>query len=263
MNEVIITTSWDDAHPLNLKVGKLLKKYGIPATFFISIKNIGIGREFRYLKERKSMTFNQIKKIAKDFDVGGHTLSHTDLTRVSKERAEEEVLEGKKILEDIIGKEVVSFCYPWGSYNKSTIELVKKCGFKGAKTIDIFRREIKNPFEIGTMVHAAQHRRRSYVFNLTKKFINLNDLKLLFFISKNHLFDKSWDQIAIKTLEFVIKNGGIWHLWGHSWEIEMNNDWKKLEDVFKKVKKMTDKKNVKFMDNSQLILNFLNLKNRD
>ena len=33
-------------------------------------------------------------------------------------------------------------------------------------------------------------------------------------------------------MDYVIKHGGVWHLWGHSWEIEKNKDWDKLEEVF-------------------------------
>jgi len=32
---------------------------------------------------------------------------------------------------------------------------------------------------------------------------------------------------------FIMNNGGIWHLWGHSWEIEANSDWDKLESIFR------------------------------
>ena len=35
----IVTTSWDDGHKLDLKLAKLLKKYGVPATFYIAPNN--------------------------------------------------------------------------------------------------------------------------------------------------------------------------------------------------------------------------------
>ena len=70
---------------------------------------------------------------------------------------------------------------------------------------------------------------------------------------RESLFKKSWDEIAIRTLRFVVKNGGIWHLWGHSWEIEKNGEWKKLERVFRTIKNVKNK-DVKFVNNSDLLL---------
>ena len=37
--KTIITTSWDDGHPLDLKLGKLLKQNSIKATFYTPLTN--------------------------------------------------------------------------------------------------------------------------------------------------------------------------------------------------------------------------------
>ncbi len=54
MDRVIITTSWDDGHPLDLKLAELLQRYAIPATFYIPIDNI----------ERQGMNTQEIREIA-------------------------------------------------------------------------------------------------------------------------------------------------------------------------------------------------------
>ena len=77
------------------------------------------------------------------------------------------------------------------------------------------------------------------------------DFSLFWFMLKNNLFFKGWNQVVIETLYFIIKNGGIWHLWGHSWEIDENNDWKKLEDIFREIS-IVSKKVLK-LNNSQLL----------
>jgi len=46
VNEAIVTTSWDDGHPSDLKLAELLREYDVPATFYIPIDNL----------ERRSMT---------------------------------------------------------------------------------------------------------------------------------------------------------------------------------------------------------------
>jgi len=77
-DKAIITTSWDDGHPLDWKLAELLKKYDIPATFYIPVKNV----------ERECMNPRQMVEIAQSFDVGEHTYHHFDLTRISLQEAE-------------------------------------------------------------------------------------------------------------------------------------------------------------------------------
>jgi hypothetical protein len=59
-----------------------------------------------------------------------------------------------------------------------------------------------------------------------------------------------WSVNAKLLFDYVMENGGIWHLWGHSWEIEENGDWEKLEKVFEYV---SNKKNVYYLENREII----------
>ena len=75
---------------------------------------------------------------------------------------------------------------------------------------------------------------------------------MLGFILKKGLYLKDWDRIAAESLDFIINNGGIWHLWGHSWEIEANNDWDKLESIFRLIDDLP--REALKVNNSQLFL---------
>jgi peptidoglycan/xylan/chitin deacetylase (PgdA/CDA1 family) len=48
-------------------------------------------------------------------------LSKSGLTQQKKE-----IVDSKKVIEDHIGKPVISFCYPSGKYNASALNLVKE-----------------------------------------------------------------------------------------------------------------------------------------
>ena len=244
MGQVIITTSWDDGHPCDLRLAELLKRYNIPATFYIPIDNV----------ERECMNSSQISEIARAFDVGGHSYHHLDLTRIDLKDARKEIIEGKEKLEQIIGKEVVSFCYPRGCYNKNIIDLVKGARFNGARTVMLFTRQVKDIYKMGTTIYARNLSIHSY----RKHFRGWQDPGLFWYILHNNLFFKSWDQIAIEVLDFIRVNGGIWHLWGHSWEINENNDWNKLEHVLSKVESLS--KEMRIVDNSELIKNIYQTK---
>ena len=237
MDEAIITTSWDDGNPLDLKLAELLKKYDIPATFYIPIS---------YVK-RGCMNPQQIREIAERFDVGGHSYHHIRLAKISLQEAAIELNKGKKELQEITGKEVVSLSYPYGNFNNGLIRVARDAGFIGARTVMLLTRTMRDPFREGTMVNAGNWWFTHYMLHSLAS----RDIKLFNFVLRKNLFFKSWDRIAIETLNFVAENGGIWHLWGHSWEVEENKDWAKLEGIFNILSSLS--KEIKRMDNSQLL----------
>jgi len=237
VDKAIITTSWDDGNPLDLKLAELLQKYDVPATFYVPI----------VYEKRGCTTPQQVREIARSFDIGGHSYHHIRLNKVPSKEAEKEVVEGKKGLEEIIGREVFSFAYPYGNFNDDLIGIVKRANFIGARTVMLLSREINKPFEMATMVNA----RNWWFTHYPLHSLASRDLNLFLFALRNNLFFKSWDQIALSTLDFVANNGGIWHLWGHSWEIEENGDWARLEAVLNAINKLPKK--VARMDNTQAL----------
>lgn len=237
MEKAIVTTSWDDGHPLDLKLAEMLVKYDIPATFYIPIERA----------KRGCMNPDEIREIGERFDIGGHTYHHVRLPRVSIEEAEKEIVESKNRLEKITGRELLSFCYPYGKFNDQIISIVKEAGFIGARTAMSLTRSIKDPFKMGTTINAANWWFAPYI----KHSMASRDLRLFGFMLRSNLFFKSWDRIAIETLDFVIENGGVWHLWGHSWEIDSNKDWGRLEEVLRKTSVLS--REARKVDNSQLL----------
>ena len=237
VDKAIITTSWDDGHPLDLQLAELLQKYDIPATFYIPVDNI----------ERECMSPQQINEIAQSFDVGGHSYHHVNLTKIPQTEAAEEITGGKERLEEIIGRELFSFCYPKGRFNDEVISIVKGAGFIGGRTVKLFSRNLKDRFKMGTTATARDLWPTAYMKHSAASL----DPGLFLFMLKNNLFTKSWDRIAVETLNFVLNNGGVWHLWGHSWEIDENNDWEKLDEVLHQIKALP--KEALKVNNSQLI----------
>ena len=240
MEEAIITTSWDDGHPLDLKLAELLRRYDIPATFYIPIDNV----------ERVCMGAGEIREVGASFDIGAHTYHHRNLRRLSSEEAEREIVEGKKGLEEIIGREMKAFCYPMGNFNDVIIDMVKRAGFIGARTTKLFTSKVKNPYEIGTTITARDYRSTFYA-RQSRHSLKSRDYGLFFFTLKKRLLLRCWERIAIETLKYVMKNGGVWHLYGHSWEIEENDDWERLTSVLIEIKELAQ--GARKVSNSELM----------
>jgi glycosyltransferase involved in cell wall biosynthesis len=75
-------------------------------------------------------------------------------------------------------------------------------------------------FEAHTAVNAYNHYQ-----DLPKifKFAGFNPLALPRYFQ--------WDNLAKAMFDKLRRSGGIFHLWGHSWEIDQHGDWEKLEAV--------------------------------
>ena len=160
MKKFFLTTSWDDGSVHDLKLADLLAKYNIPATFYIPIRN----------PERKVMSKSEIVKISKSFEVGGHSLNHRSLTEISVKEAEDEINEGKRRLEDVIGHGMSSFSYPYGRANQQVKQMVGIAGFKFARTTGLFGTSIGEKLLVPTTVHAYDHHPFLYLHDgLTKK----------------------------------------------------------------------------------------------
>ena len=235
--QIMVTTSWDDGNKLDLKLAKLLKKYGIKGTFYISPKN----REF---KKEDLLSDEEIIKLNRDFEIGAHTITHPILTKISEREAFNEIIDSKKYLENLIREEVRCFCYPGGVYNNKIKELVKRTGFIRARTTEeIITTSPIDLFKFGTTLQVFPLSIRVICGEI--KFAIKNNIKLLPF-----MFTKDWAKIAKNTFDYVNQNGFVWHLWGHSWVIDKCNDWKKFEKVLSYISK---RKNVRYLTNSEII----------
>ena len=69
--------------------------------------------------------------------IGCHTHTHPDLTTLSPEVLESEVIGSKAALEDALGRAIDAFCYPYGVRNPAVVSAVRRAGFSVAFTIDL------------------------------------------------------------------------------------------------------------------------------
>lgn len=210
----IVTTSWDDGHVLDLRLGALLARYGISGTFYVAPQNVEFPPE-----ERLSDT--ELAKLATDFEIGAHTLTHRRLTSLSPDEARREIVAGKDALESIIGAPVTAFCYPGGLYDLGHVELVRDAGFRVARTTQRFAMSLPaDPLQMPTTVHAYRH----LADGPALKAANFRPLLAFNLV-------RCWDRLAERLFDQVLAKNGVFHLWGHSWEVDRHNDWERLERV--------------------------------
>ena len=239
-----VTTSWDDGDVLDKRLSELLEHYGVKGTFYIS-------KDYR--KERLSE--KDIKNISKVSEIGAHTINHPDLRTLTPPEQEKEIKESKKWLEEILGTEVKMFCYPGGFYNPSAIEIVKEAGFLGARTTNLGSiTSPPNPYLINTTIQVYPFpfrklgNKKYYWRKILQPYYQRASALRTLGVSTTSMY--SWLSTAKTAFDKTLKNGEVFHLWGHSWEIEQYDMW---EDLEKFLKYISNRENCTYLTNSELL----------
>lgn len=105
-----------------------LKKYGYKAVYFIM--TVSIGKKGKFVDY---MTAAQIKQLSDEGNViGSHTYDHKNFKKYQGKDWEEQLDKPTKKLEEITGKKMTEFAYPFGLWNAEGIPELKKRGFRMA-----------------------------------------------------------------------------------------------------------------------------------
>jgi peptidoglycan/xylan/chitin deacetylase (PgdA/CDA1 family) len=215
----VVITSWDDGSILDNELSKLLNRYQINGTFYVPQR----------CDPLDLIDENELKKLARDFEIGAHTLTHRRLDTLSPAEAKGEILGGKEYLSAILDQEIELFAYPEGKYTSETIDLVKECGFVAARTTQCFRigRPL-SPYTLWTTLQVYPNSLGKATGNIIRgrAFAHLAGISVLL---RN--VGKPWIDLAKAYFDYVHQYGGMFHLWGHSWEIERLRLWDELEDL--------------------------------
>jgi peptidoglycan-N-acetylglucosamine deacetylase len=217
--ELVMTTSWDDGHPLDLRVAEMLRKHGLTGTFYVPFET-----------SHSVLSIKQVRDLARDFEVGAHTVHHVELPTVPDEVAKAEIYECKQRLEEITGIECETFCFPKGRFHRRHLRMIRELEFRGVRTVELL--SLGSPVNvtglavIPTTVQAHSHGSSCYARNCVRR------LQLAKLVDSIRLGGhKRWDLAAMQLLKRACERGGIFHLWGHSWEIEAADEWGALERV--------------------------------
>jgi exopolysaccharide biosynthesis WecB/TagA/CpsF family protein len=220
--ERYVTISVDDGHPTDLRTLDLLQEFNLKATFYVPCAN----------DERPVMTPYEIREIDRYCEVGGHTLNHVRLTWVSPDEGWREICDGKKSLEDTLGREAISFCYPGGKFNRRIEAQVKAAGFLAARTCKYFLTKFPtNPFNWGVSTYANTY--QPYV--QVRHALLESNFEGCFNYLTTFQARTGWGEQFQCALDQVAHQGGIAHLYFHSWEIDQNDEWDELRAVFQAI----------------------------
>jgi hypothetical protein len=105
---------------------------------------------------------------------------------------------------------------------------VEESGFLGARTTGMLSQSLRfGRFEMPTSLQAFPHPPLNYLKNVGKR----RNLTGLARYCATYARCANWVDMGKIMFDEALRDGGIWHLYGHSWELEERGLWEQLDEL--------------------------------
>ena len=183
-----LTFSYDDGVRFDGQLIEILNRYGMKGTFNLNAGSLASERKFHA---------DELKEVYAGHEIASHGFEHPFLERIPRACALNDMLADRRELEKITGRIVNGFALPFGTYDRSVIDLLRSAGYLYSRTTQATGRFwIPDDF---LQWHPTCHHRDA--LNFCEGFKNTRYALTLFYI------------------------------WGHSYEFDNNNNWDLIEKV--------------------------------
>ena len=119
----VILTFDDGSESIYATALPIMQRYGFTGTAYIVYHYVGITHY---------MNADEIRALhAAGWEIGSHSLTHRDLT-TRPDRQMDEIVGSRRQLESLLGIPVLSFAYPFGAYDQSSLGYVHFAGYLAA-----------------------------------------------------------------------------------------------------------------------------------
>lgn len=150
-----VVLTFDDGYgDFLINVLPILLRHQLPATVFLVTDMLGQTATWSsHGQQVPLMTEAEVRQVkAQGVSVGSHTLTHADLTALSDEELQRQLVTSRVALADL-GETFYSFSYPWGKYTDREMAAVKAAGYECGVTVgratDFSRAD---PYQLGRLI---------------------------------------------------------------------------------------------------------------
>jgi peptidoglycan/xylan/chitin deacetylase (PgdA/CDA1 family) len=210
-----VSLSFDDGHPKDLRLAKLLKRYGLRATFYIPLAN----------PENPVLGPSGIRRLRDmGFEIGSHGLTHQRVHHIPELEVRREFYLSRRALERILDEPVRGFCFSGGKTRRPLAHWVAQEGYDFCRSTRMFRQE---RMRVRNVLHSSlqwyPHSAMGYLRHLTRRprWIALST------------YLRNWRPSllgrATALFDEALREGRPFHLWGHSYELVEPQQWRDLE----------------------------------
>ena len=199
-----LTLSYDDGVTEDIRLIDIMQAHGLKGTFNLNSGRFaeeGAPRENPWaniLTEKEALELYSKEGI----EPAMHGLTHAHLQTLPLPQAVCEVIDDRKNLEALFGKEIRGMAYAYGTFNDDSVRVLEDCGVLYCRTVVSTEK-----FDLPTdwlRLPATCHHKCSRLPDLTKKFIERT-------VSKQ-------------------EHAQLFYLWGHSYEFEKDGNWDVIEN---------------------------------
>lgn len=198
-----VTFSYDDGIVQDKRLVDIFNKYGMKCTFNL---NSGIMSpescwEHKGIAVRR-MTREEIGDMYNGHEIACHFKTHACPSELSEEELEDEIGQDIQSLSESFGCDILGGAYPYGVYNDTTVNILKKHGIKYFRTVETTG-EFDVPEDMLRLKATCHH----------------ND---------ERLFEYAESFIAAKPEKPM-----VFYVWGHSYEFDGDGNWDRIERLCK------------------------------
>lgn len=158
-----IILTFDDGFANNyIHAFPIISRYSFKAVISIITNYVNKDRPFPWLKQSLKengedkkeyqselpLTKWQLKTMSDyGITISSHSRNHRNLNKLDKQQVKEEVIESKKDLEEMLGKRVKYFAYPygsWGDFNNEHKSIIKSAGYQAALSTKVGNNNVQS-----------------------------------------------------------------------------------------------------------------------
>ncbi len=208
----ILTFSFDDGVTQDERFIEILNEYRLKCTFNLNYGLLGCDG-YLMINDKKinhtKLPCDKVKDIYKGHEVASHTLTHPFLVDLEEKDVIYQVEEDRKSLSQLVGYNVRGFAYPGGGVNCNEFVanvLEKSTGVEYGRTTIV-----TNDFDLQSDM---------YLFKPTIHLLR----------DKERVLSLADEFLSLETDEIQ-----LFYIWGHTYELDINDDWAFFESFCEKI----------------------------
>lgn len=199
-----VTFSFDDGVRQDLRLMDLFRTHGIKATFNLNSGMFDGDHTWNYKNiEVSRLSREEAEENYRDFELAVHTSHHPDLVKLSREGIISEVYSDRRNLEEIAGYPVRGMAYPYGTYSTEVVEILHSLGICYSRTV-----------------------KSTHSFGFPEDYLTWHPTC--------HYMEKETPELIDRFLSMNSDNLSLFYLWGHSYELDGNDNWDLMEQICRK-----------------------------
>lgn len=220
------TLSYDDGVSQDRNLIQLLNRYKIKATFNLNPGLFGKSgvvaagkKEVPHIK----LCAEEIRQLYKEHEIAAHGQYHGCMVGRDVGRCVAEILESRKMLEELLHRPITGYAYAFGAYDETVLKAVEASGIAYARTIESTK-----------------------LFDIPENFLRWNPTC---HHNDEKLFDLAEQFLSDELYFSLLTPAKLFYVWGHSYEFDQCENWNHMESF---LKMMSGHNDVWYATNSEI-----------